>query len=184
MRNLRVNQRCWLIAEPQRHAPRLAAQFAQLRSLEVREASTLEAVVSSTGDAAALIATSLAAVNRMTSRERETLRASDERRRHTLHSRRRGGRSSLSPRAVGRCVIHGGPTCRGSRVSIHRSRNDPGGLARRGSSAWPRAECRDRLERFIRAASPRPRQSRLRIAGHVRIDGGAGRNHLRRPARG
>ncbi len=76
MHHLRANQKCWLIAEAERHAPILAAQYAQLRGLEVREASTPEAALSSSGDAAPLLATSLAAVNRMTAGERESLRAS------------------------------------------------------------------------------------------------------------
>jgi hypothetical protein len=79
IRNLRVNQRCWLIAESERHAPSLAAQFAHMRGLEVRHAATFDGAPSSSDDAAPLLATSFAALGELTSREREGLRASVER---------------------------------------------------------------------------------------------------------
>src|ERR1019366_3736946 len=77
MRNLRVNKRCWLIVEPGGRAPTLAVQFAQLRGLEVQHCDGAEGPLASARPGSdPLIATSFAAFNRMTSRERESLRAS------------------------------------------------------------------------------------------------------------
>jgi hypothetical protein len=74
IRNLTVNQRCLLIAEPGGQV--LAAQFAQLRGLEVLQIAPSEASLGSADGSAALIATSFAALNQMTTRERESLRES------------------------------------------------------------------------------------------------------------
>jgi hypothetical protein len=75
-----VNKSCWLIDEPGGRAPTLAAQFAQLRGLEVQHcpgsAGFEGSLPASRPGGDPLIAISFAALNRMTSRERESLRAS------------------------------------------------------------------------------------------------------------
>jgi len=72
-----MNKKCWLIVEPGGRAPILAAQFAQLRGLEVQHWTGSESSPTSVRPGSdPLIAISFAALNRMTSRERENLRAS------------------------------------------------------------------------------------------------------------
>jgi hypothetical protein len=79
MRNLRSSQRCWLIAETSGCAPTLAAQYAHLRGLDLHSVPGPEGILLSAGSGTdPLIATSLAVFSRMTSRERENLRASVE----------------------------------------------------------------------------------------------------------
>ncbi len=73
MRNLRENQRCWLIAEPDGRVQTLAGQFAELRGLGLRVGPIADGSLS--GDCDALVATSFADFKRMTPREREVLRA-------------------------------------------------------------------------------------------------------------
>jgi hypothetical protein len=80
MSNLRVNRSCWLIGDAGGCAPVLASQFARLRGLEVRDgrgsAGPESSLPSARSGSDPLIATTFAAFDRMTSRERESLRAS------------------------------------------------------------------------------------------------------------
>jgi hypothetical protein len=76
IRHLKVNQRCLLIAEPVGQLPKSAAQFAQLRGLEVLQITPSEASLGSADGGAALIAISFATLNQLTTRERESLRDS------------------------------------------------------------------------------------------------------------
>ncbi len=72
-----MSKNCWLIAEAGGRAPILAAQFAHLRGLEVQDWPGSESSPTSVmPENDPLIALSFAALNRMTSRERENLRAS------------------------------------------------------------------------------------------------------------
>ena len=77
MRNLRANKRCRLIGERDGRVPTLVAQYAQLRGLEVQHCPVSESSpASGRFGSDPLIATSFAALNLMTPRERESLRAS------------------------------------------------------------------------------------------------------------
>jgi hypothetical protein len=71
--NLTVNQRCLLIAEPGGQVPNSAAQFAQLRGLEVLQIPAPEAPLCSADGSAPLIATSFAALHQMATGERESV---------------------------------------------------------------------------------------------------------------
>lgn len=71
-----MSKRCWLIGDWRGHFPTLAAQFARLRGFVVNHGPTADGLLPSISPAAGqLIATSFAVLARMSSRERENLRA-------------------------------------------------------------------------------------------------------------
>jgi len=101
MENLRAIKRCWPIAEPDGGAPGLAAQFAALRGLAVRDCATPATLeLSAPGCSAdSLIATSFAALAGMPPSQRESLRAAVHRG-ATLYLRggaAEGARHQLAP---------------------------------------------------------------------------------------
>jgi hypothetical protein len=71
-----VNKRCWLIADHHGPTPTLAAQFARLRNIEVLGPAAEKAPQVARPESAVLIATSFAMLDRMTVRDRESLRTS------------------------------------------------------------------------------------------------------------
>ncbi len=76
VRNLHGTKRCLLIGDAGGHAPTLLMQFARLRGLEAEYCRSEASLTFARAAAASLIAISFADLDRMASRERESLRAS------------------------------------------------------------------------------------------------------------
>ena len=76
MRTRHQNKRCWLIGDASRHTPTLLTQFARLRGFEAQYCRGSESFPQPRAMSPALLAMSFADLDRMSTRERESCRAS------------------------------------------------------------------------------------------------------------